>query len=146
LKDKAPHNNAQTRRHKTPLHPLDPLAVPYPLDPSLTLTLPHVLRYHAKHGGKSGSPPASPTAKTKTKEGQLFRSKPPEKEGKVDHLLILRERNQQIKNRYTTIFFWFLYYFLYTCFSTVVISQEINFITDQKLLSFFVFLFFCLKV
>jgi hypothetical protein len=99
--------------------------VPYPLTPSLTLTLPHVLRYHAEHGGKSGSSPASPTAKTKTKEGQRFRSQPPKKEGKVDHLLILRERNQQIKikNRYLTNMFLvfillYVYLFFYRCHLT----------------------------
>jgi len=41
-----------------------------------------VRRYHAEHESKSGSPAASPTAKTKTKEGQLFQAQPPKKEGK----------------------------------------------------------------
>jgi hypothetical protein len=73
---------AQTRRHNTRLTHLDPLSVLYPLTPSLTLTLPRVLRYHAEHEAKSGSPAASPTTNTKTKEGQLFRAQPPKKEGK----------------------------------------------------------------
>jgi hypothetical protein len=41
-----------------------------------------VRRYHAEHEAKSGSPAASPTAKTKTKEGQLFQAQPPKTEGK----------------------------------------------------------------
>jgi len=82
LKGGEAHNKAQTRRPNTPLAHLDPLSVLYPLTPSLTLTLPRVLRYHAEHAAKSGSPAASPTAKTKTKEGQLFQAQPPKKEGK----------------------------------------------------------------
>ncbi len=101
----------------------------YPLTPSLTLTLPCVLRYHAEHATKSGSSAASPTAKTKTNEGQLFHQK---KREKADLLLFLRERNQRIRNRIIQTNFWFFYCFMYTCFSTVVISQDIKFITDKN--------------
>ncbi len=122
-------NKAQTRRHNTPFAHLDPLSVLFPLTPSLTLTLPCVLRYHAEHATKSGSSAASSTAKTKTREGQLFHQK---KRGKADILLFLRERNQRIRNRIIPTNFWFFYCFMYTCFSTVVISQEIKFITDKN--------------
>ncbi len=62
-------NKAQTKRHNTPLAHLDPLSVLYPLTPSITLTLPRVLRYHEEHAGKSGSPAAS---KQKRRKGNFF--------------------------------------------------------------------------
>jgi hypothetical protein len=59
-------------------------------------------------------------------------------------IIALSCENETKKSKFATrqICFWFLSYFLYTCFSTVVISQEINFITDKKYLPVFVFLFF----
>ena len=88
--DRGAHYKEETRSHNTPFTHLDPLSVLYPMTHSLTLTLPRVLRYHAEHKAEYGPPAASPTAKTKTKEGQLFHQK---KREKKDLRLFLRERN-----------------------------------------------------
>ena len=126
------HNKAETRRQITPLAHLDSLSVLYPLTHSLALTLPCVLRYHAEHAAKSGSPTASPTAKQKRRKGNFFKPNHQKKREKADLLLFLRERNQRIRNRSTPTMFLFFYCFMYTFLSTVVISQEIKFITDKN--------------
>jgi hypothetical protein len=54
----------------------------------------------------------------------------------------LRERNQRIRNRSTPTMFLFFYCFMYTFLSTVVISQEIKFITDKTKLCFWFSFFF----
>ena len=136
-------DNAQTRRHKTPLPPINPSFYPLCTDPS---TDPNYASCATlSHGTRCTVRVAYSITNCQNKMGGRARFFLPttRKRGKK-WIIALSCENETKKSKFATrqICFWFLSYFLYTCFSTVVISQEINFITDKKYLPVFVFLFF----
>ncbi len=93
--------------------------------PSLTLTLPRVLRYHAEHEAEYGSPAVSPTAKTKTKEGQLFEAQPPKKEGKKGSSAFpARTKPTNQKSNQTNYVFVFLLFYVYLFFYRCHLTRD----------------------
>jgi len=125
LKCGGAHNKAQTRRQNTPLAHLDPLSVPYPLTPSLTLTLSRVRRYHAEHKAKSGSPAASPTAKRKRKEGQIFQAQTPKKEGKSGSSAFpTRTKPTNQNSIHSNYVFDFILFFVYLFFCRCHLTRD----------------------